>query len=123
MSSRLGLSELAGQMNANAAKWQVGEGEMYQAAKDVSSELPEMGNAIARVLNTFEGKMHGEQPVHPAVVAVVTAAKRTQLAVGNTLAQLGPAFRAMHARDVERVEAPRPNEAGWNVPGRRGGRP
>jgi hypothetical protein len=119
MASRLGLKAFADQMRANAAKWTVGRGEMYDAAREISVELPEMSRAIAAVLHTMEAKMTGEQPVHPAVVGVITAAKRAQLAVAATLDQVGPAFRRMHAVDIARVENPRRNEAAWDTGERR----
>lgn len=118
--SRLGFEALTAQCVANARKWTVGKGEMTQAASEMAKEL-EAGIAnMAQALQILGGKMEAEQPLHPTLSGITRGGAQALGRVSGLTAHFGSAFQKLHASDIQRQVAPRPNESAWNVTGRSG---
>lgn len=115
MRSRLGFSELTQQCVTNAQKWQVGKGEMTPAANEMAREL-EAGIAnMAKALSILGSKMQAEQPLSPVLASIAKGGAQGLARIAGMTGQWGAVFQKVHAPDVQRQVAPRPNEQAWNA--------
>lgn len=121
MRSRLGLSDLTAQCVANARLWQVGKGEMTQAATEMARELELALNNMAQVYSILGDKIQGEQPLDPVLSSIPKGCAQALARVAGLSANFGPALLKRHGADIRRQTNPRPNEPAWN-PNVRGNR-
>lgn len=119
MRSRLGFNDLTQQCVANAARWNVGTGEMTPAANELASELEALLNGAARSIEILAAKLQTEQPLHPALHGITQSGAQSVRRVASCIAQFGPAFEKLHAAEIQRQTSPRPNEDAWNPTHRR----
>lgn len=106
------LAAGAAEMNAAAAA------HAPQSMLQVANELDQFGEVptqVALAVRTYTMRLESDYPIHAAVV------EKTQefaIAVAQLKAladEIGPLFRQVHAKDLERFEAPRTNEQAWDV--------
>ncbi|MCC5582078.1 hypothetical protein IMZ11_41425, partial [Microtetraspora sp. AC03309] len=106
------LAAAAADLNAVAAAH--APVDMWQVARELD-QLVEVPANVAMALRTYTSRLQGEYPIDPVVI---DALGQLYAAHGQLVAmadEIGPLFRRIHAEDLKREEAPRVNEAAWNV--------
>jgi hypothetical protein len=99
-------------MNAAAASH--APQNMLQVANELD-QFGEVPTGVALGVRAYTLRLQSEYPIHPAVIDLIQqyyVAQAQLTEIGN---QIGPMFRQVHAKDLERFESPRVNEQAWDV--------
>jgi hypothetical protein len=114
MAGRLGFTDLGDQFVDRASRFEVGDGEMLEAIKELDSVGPAVGN-VGKAMSILARKIDDEMPLDAKVTRVAEAVTRSLSAAAAAAELIGPTIRKSHFHDIHRSEAPRPGEKGWNV--------
>lgn len=106
------LAAAAAQLNAVAAAH--APADMWQVARELD-QLPEVPANVGMALRTYTVRLQGEYPIHPAVVEALGELYMAHAQLVERAQSIAALFRQAHADDLKREEAPRVNEAAWNV--------
>ncbi|MDR8415082.1 hypothetical protein MTP10_40925 [Nonomuraea sp. 3-1Str] len=106
------LAAAAAELNAAAAAH--APVDMFQVARELD-QLPEIPANVGMALRTYTVRLQGEYPIDPAVVEALGALYMAHAQLVAQAEEIGALFRRAHAEDLKREEAPRTNEAAWNV--------
>lgn len=106
------LAAIAAEMNAVAAAH--APADMWQVARELD-QLPEVPANVGMSVRTYTERMQGDYPVHPLVVEAMAEFYMDHARLVEKAQEIGALFRRLHAEDLKREEAPRTNEAAWNV--------
>jgi hypothetical protein len=87
---------------------------MMQVGTDLS-QLPVAVRNFAETIRIMTQRSNDNDPIHPAIIDLLGEIYKTLLAAGTKAEDLYPAFRNLHAVDIQRLEAPRKNEQKWDV--------
>ncbi|TLP66523.1 hypothetical protein [Microbispora triticiradicis] len=106
------LAAIAAEMNAAAAAHT--PADMWQVARELD-QLPEVPANVGMSVRTYTERMQGDYPVHPMVVEAMAEFYMDHARLVEKAQEISALFRRLHAEDLKREEAPRTNEAAWNV--------
>lgn len=87
---------------------------MMQVGNDFN-RMPEAFRNIANAMQQMAQRAHDEDPIHPAILDQMQVVYQHLQSAAMAAEELGPAFRSLHAVDIARLQAPRVNEAKWDV--------
>lgn len=79
------------------------------------SGLPDYFAAVASAFNTVAERLADGYPVHPSVPERLREIASTIGGMADYSGEAHAAHRAMHERELERLENPRRNEQFWDV--------
>lgn len=105
------LEDLAGQMAAAAAAYD--PETMPEWGGDIA-HLSAALTHVATAISVLHAKTN-DLPIEPAVSDTLVSAISLVGSAASTAEETASTFRALHAPDLERHEAPRPAEQKWNV--------
>lgn len=106
------LSAVSAELRAAARRYE--PANMVQAGHDLA-RLHEVAEDFADAIRILATRAAESWPIDPKVIELIAAAYVVQRKVAEALVEVGPAFRAAHATDIARHEAPRAGERLWNV--------
>ncbi|WP_432924284.1 hypothetical protein ACQPZZ_29080 [Microbispora sp. CA-135349] len=106
------LAAIAAEMNAAAAAH--APADMWQVARELD-QLPEVPANVGMSVRTYTERMQGDYPIHPMVVEAMAEFYMDHARLVEKAQEISALFRRLHAEDLKREEAPRTNEAAWNV--------
>lgn len=87
---------------------------MMQVGNDFA-QMPEAFRNVANAMKSMAQTADDEWPLHPTIKDLMSQVYQ-QLQQAATLSeQFAPAFRSLHAVDIQRIEAPRRGELMWDV--------
>lgn len=87
---------------------------MMQVGNDFA-QMPEAFRNVANAMKSMAQTADDEWPLHPTIKDLMTQVYQ-QLQQAATLSeQFAPAFKSLHAVDIQRIEAPRRGEKMWDV--------
>lgn len=78
-------------------------------------QLPDVFTNVGMALRTYAQRLEADYPIDPQVVEQIGALYAGLGQLAATAQEIEPLFRAIHAADLVREEAPRTNEHAWNV--------
>lgn len=104
--------EAAGEM-LGAAMVYAPEG-MMQVGNDFA-KLPEAFRNVANAMQKMAQRAHDQDPIHPSILDMMQGIYQKLQEAATLSEELAPAFRNLHAVDIQRLEAPRINESRWDV--------
>jgi hypothetical protein len=106
----------AEELGAAFAKYEPppGPGGMVKMLADVGM-LPDALDQIQIGLNVLATRCRHELPLHDAIAEIVHELAKVQSQMANVAGEIKPAIRKLHEKDLERHEAPRPQETLWDV--------
>lgn len=87
---------------------------MMQVGNDFA-QMPGAYRNIANAMKTMVTRAHDEDPIHPAIIDTMGQMYQKLQEVADMAEQLAPAFRALHAVDIARIESPRRGEEKWDI--------
>lgn len=87
---------------------------MMQVGNDFN-RMPEAFRNIANAMQMMAQRAHAEDPIHAAIIDQMQVVYQHLQAAATAAEELGPAFRSLHAVDIQRLEQPRVNEQRWDV--------
>ena len=88
--------------------------DMWVVARDLDT-LGEMPVNVATAVRVYTARMEGEYPLHESVTEMLRQLHDGLAMLGALADEIAVQFRAVHADDIKRDEAPRTNENLWNV--------
>ncbi|GAA2735978.1 hypothetical protein [Actinocorallia aurantiaca] len=88
--------------------------DMWVVARDLDT-LGEMPVNVATAVRVYTTRMEGEYPLHESVTEMLRQLHDGLAILGALADEIAVQFRAVHADDIKRDEAPRTNENLWNV--------
>lgn len=88
--------------------------DMWQVARDLD-QLHEVPTHIGMALKTYTMRLQGEYPIDPSVVEALGELYMAHAMLAQRAQEVAVLFKQVHADDLRREEAPRTNEAAWNV--------
>lgn len=92
---------------------------MMEVGNDLS-QLPVALQNVANAIHQMTKRANDEDPIHPSIIDLLGQVF-TKLMDGAKLAEdLGPAFKTLHAVDIQRIQAPRRNEQRWDFSANKG---
>lgn len=103
--------EITSELLSAASRYQ--PENMAQVGRDLQL-LPEALMNVAQALKVTMSRMTNE-PVNPKIIELVGQVYQMQMQASQAAGDITPAYRALHKSDLDRHEAPRPNEHMWNV--------
>ena len=106
------LAAGAAEMNAAAAS------HAPQSMLQVANELDQFGEVptqVALAVRSYTMRLESDYPIHAAVVEKIQEYAIAEAQLKSIADEIGPLFRQVHAKDLERFEAPRTNEQAWDV--------
>lgn len=106
------LAHAAAEMNAVAAGH--APADMWQVARELDT-LDQVPANVGMAIRTYTMRLQGDYPIHPAVVEALAELYLAHGALVERAQMIGALFRQAHAEDLKREEAPRTNEAAWNI--------
>ena len=102
----------AAEMNAVAASY--APENPFVIARELD-QLPDVTDHVALAIRTYTQRLDDDYPLHPAVISKLQEVYAAQAQLRSLAEEVGPLYRQVHAKDLEREEAPRRNEHLWNV--------
>lgn len=87
---------------------------MMQVGNDFN-RMPEAFRNIANAMQQMAQRAHAEDPIHPGILDQMQVVYQHLQSAATAAEELGPAFRSLHAVDIQRLEQPRINEQRWDV--------
>jgi hypothetical protein len=90
---------------------------MMQVGRDFAA-LPDALEHIAEAMKISTARADQEQPLDPRIVDLMGQIYGLQMKAAELAGQLAPAFKSLHAVDIERITNPRKGrqaEAMWDV--------
>jgi hypothetical protein len=102
----------AAEMNAVAASY--APENPFVIARELD-KLPDVTDHVALAIRTYTQRLDDDYPLHPAVISKLKEVYAAQAQLRSLAEAVGPLYRQVHAKDLEREEAPRRNEHLWNV--------
>lgn len=106
------IAVAAAEVNTAAAAY--APEDMWRIATDLR-QLPDVFASIALAIRTYAQRLEGDYPIEPPVVDAIGELYTGLGAIAQVAQDIEPLFRTLHADDLKREEAPRTNEAAWNV--------
>ncbi len=77
--------------------------------------MPDFFEELARALNVLAQKSEDELPIHPATQEGIREIAAVLGGLHDQAGELNKLFRETHAKEIERIEEPRPQEQLWDV--------
>ncbi|MDV6290308.1 hypothetical protein R2F25_30330 [Streptomyces sp. UP1A-1] len=90
---------------------------MMQVGRDFAA-LPDALEHVANAMRITTARADAEQPLDPRIVELMQNIYNLQMKASELARELAPAFRQLHAVDIERLQNPRKGahaEAEWDV--------
>lgn len=112
MSTTFPLAAVAAEMNAAAAAH--APVDMFQVARELD-QLREVPVGVGMAVRTYTQRLQAEYPIHPAVVDRIFQLYKQVADLVPIAEEISVLFRQVHAKDLQREQAPRTNEHAWNV--------
>lgn len=106
------LAAAAAELNATAAAYS--PADMWAVARDLDS-LHEVPANVGMALRTYCVRLQSSYPIHQSVVEALGELYLAHAALVERAQEIATLFRRVHEDDLRREEAPRTNEAAWNV--------
>lgn len=78
-------------------------------------QFPEFFDELARGVGALAAKAGDELPLHPSVTEGIQEMASTLAGLHDHAEELNGHFRQAHERELERLDAPRPQEELWDV--------
>lgn len=78
-------------------------------------EFPEFFEALASSLGGLAGRMESEMPLDPGLAETMREFAGTIAGLRDQASEMNRQFRQVHAKEIERIEEPRPGEQAWDV--------
>lgn len=87
---------------------------MMQVGNDFN-KMPEAFRNVANAMKRMAQRAHDQDPINPAILDQMNVVFQHLQAAATAAEELGPAFRNLHAVDIQRIEQPRNGERKWDV--------
>lgn len=92
---------------------------MMQVGNDLSQTPVALQN-VANALYTMTKRSHEQDPIHPAIIDQMQKVCKALQDAAKLAEDLGPAFKHLHAVDIQRIQQPRTNEGKWDFAANKG---
>ena len=112
MGSKFALLDAAQEFSMAGAKYRP------ENAHGLAPDFDQLGEVIgylARGIKLYAGRIDQEEPVDKAVNDALFDLFNGMTKLIDVATEIGPLFRQVHERDIERGERPRRNEHRWNA--------
>lgn len=87
---------------------------MMQVGNDFN-KMPDAFRNIANAMKTMATRATDQDPIHPAILDQMQTVYQHLQAAAMAAEELGPAFKNLHAVDIQRITNGRRNEQKWDV--------
>jgi hypothetical protein len=82
---------------------------------DFFADMPKFWEALAGSLGTLGSRMADEMPLHPGLAEQVNEMAGAAAGLRDQAEEMHKQFRAVHEKEIRRIEQPRPGEQAWDV--------
>jgi hypothetical protein len=107
------LLSVAAEFSATAAAY--APEDPFVIARELE-QLPDVTDHIALGIRAYAQKISpSDYPINPIVGEKLLELYAAQAQLRAIAEEIGPLYRSLHAKDLQREEAPRANEHLWNV--------
>ncbi|MEY9210605.1 hypothetical protein NI17_024065 (plasmid) [Thermobifida halotolerans] len=88
--------------------------DMWEVRQEIR-QLPEIAENVALAFRTYVQRLNDNYPIDSRVTEAMFHVFQGFGQVAEAARDVAPLFENLHAEEIRRKDAPRPNEAAWNV--------